>query len=53
MELNIDTIISAHFLQERFYFSDTVLPVFESGVPLLKERLQQLPESDKVITFVF
>ncbi|GER33253.1 ribose-phosphate pyrophosphokinase [Striga asiatica] len=36
-------------LLERFYFSDTVLSVFESGIPLLKQRLQQLPELDKII----
>ncbi|GER29695.1 ribose-phosphate pyrophosphokinase [Striga asiatica] len=42
-------IYDIHALQERFYFSDTVLPVFESGIPLLKQRLQQLPELDKII----
>ncbi|KAL7087222.1 hypothetical protein ACP275_13G054600 [Erythranthe tilingii] len=42
-------IYDIHALQERFYFSDTVLPVFESGVPLLKQRLQQLPQSDKIV----
>ena len=35
-------------LQERFYFGDTVLPLFESGIPLLRERLQQLPDADNV-----
>ncbi|KAK9707430.1 hypothetical protein RND81_07G197300 [Saponaria officinalis] len=25
-----------HALQERFYFGDTILPCFESGIPLLK-----------------
>lgn len=34
--------------QERFYFGDNVLPCFESGIPLLKSRLQQLPDSDNV-----
>jgi hypothetical protein len=34
--------------QERFYFGDNVLPCFESGIPLLKERLQQLPDADNV-----
>lgn len=43
---------SFSFLQERFYFSDSILPVFESGIPLLKQRLQQLPESEKVNTIV-
>ncbi|EYU29588.1 hypothetical protein ABFS82_13G044000 [Erythranthe guttata] len=42
-------IYDIHALQERFYFSDTVLPVFESGIPLLKQRLQQLPQSDKIV----
>ena len=35
-------------LQERFYFGDAVLPLFESGVPLLIERLRRLPDKDKV-----
>lgn len=35
-------------LQERFYFGDNVLPCFESGIPLLKNRLQELPDSDNV-----
>ena len=34
--------------QERFYFGDTVLPLFESGIPLLRERLRQLPDADNV-----
>ncbi|KAK6134958.1 hypothetical protein DH2020_031295 [Rehmannia glutinosa] len=42
-------IYDIHALQERFYFSDTVLPVFESGIRLLKERLQQLPALDKIV----
>lgn len=35
-------------MQERFYFGDHVLPLFETGIPLLKQRLHQLPDSDKV-----
>ena len=35
-------------LQERFYFGDGVLPLFESGIPLLLERLKQLPDQGKV-----
>ncbi len=35
-------------VQERFYFGDAVLPLFESGVPLLIERLRRLPDQDKV-----
>ena len=34
--------------QERFYFGDSVLPLFESGIPLLLEKLRQLPDHDKV-----
>ncbi|KAG0486078.1 hypothetical protein HPP92_008173 [Vanilla planifolia] len=41
-------IFDIHALQERFYFGDNVLPCFESGVPLLKNRLQQLPDSDNI-----
>jgi hypothetical protein len=36
--------------QERFYFGDSVLPCFESGIPLLKSRLQELPDSQNVGT---
>ena len=35
-------------IQERFYFGDNILPCFESGIPLLKRRLQDLPDSDNV-----
>lgn len=35
-------------VQERFYFGDNVLPCFESGIPLLKERLRELPDADNV-----
>ena len=31
-------------VQERFYFGDNVLPLFESGIPLLKERIAQLQD---------
>ncbi|PKU81473.1 ribose-phosphate pyrophosphokinase 4 isoform X1 [Dendrobium catenatum] len=41
-------IFDIHALQERFYFGDNVLPFFESGMPLLKNRLQQLPDSDNI-----
>ncbi|CAL1395247.1 unnamed protein product [Linum trigynum] len=37
-----------HALQERFYFGDTILPCFESGIPLLMNRLQQLPDSRNI-----
>jgi hypothetical protein len=35
-------------LQERFYFGDTVLPLFESGIPLVRERLKMLPDADNI-----
>lgn len=41
-------IYDIHALQERFYFGDNILPCFESGIPLLKKRLQQLPDSDNI-----
>lgn len=37
-----------HALQERFYFGDNILPCFESGIPLLKNRLQELPDSHNI-----
>jgi len=40
--------LSIFLVQERFYFGDHVLPLFVTGIPLLKQRLHQLPESDKV-----
>ncbi|KAE9456726.1 hypothetical protein C3L33_11370, partial [Rhododendron williamsianum] len=46
-------IYDIHALQERFYFSDHVLPCFETGIPLLKQRLQQLPDSDKASILAF
>ena len=37
-------IFDIHALQERFYFSDQVIPRLESGVPLLRARLAQLQD---------
>ncbi|KAJ1377239.1 Ribose-phosphate pyrophosphokinase, N-terminal domain [Sesbania bispinosa] len=42
-------IYDIHALQERFYFGDEVLPLFETGIPLLKQRLHQLPDADNVV----
>lgn len=42
-------IYDIHALQERFYFGDQILPLFETGIPLLKQRLLELPESDKIV----
>ena len=36
------------WLQERFYFGDTVLPLFESGIPLLRQVLRQLDDSENI-----
>ena len=35
-------------MQERFYFGDTVLPLFESGIPLVRERMRALPDADNI-----
>ncbi len=37
-------IFDIHALQERFYFSDQVIPRLESGVPLLREKLHRLEQ---------
>ncbi|CAM8909791.1 unnamed protein product [Rhodiola kirilowii] len=42
-------IYDIHALQERFYFGDHVLPLFETGIPLLKQRLSQLPDADNIV----
>ncbi|XP_024990804.1 ribose-phosphate pyrophosphokinase 4 [Cynara cardunculus var. scolymus] len=42
-------IYDIHALQERFYFGDNVLPCFETGIPLLKQRLHQLADSDNIV----
>ncbi|KAI5679242.1 hypothetical protein M9H77_10192 [Catharanthus roseus] len=41
-------IFDIHALQERFYFGDNILPCFESGIPMLLNRLQRLPDSDNI-----
>lgn len=41
-------IYDIHALQERFYFGDDLLPCFETGIPLLLQRLRQLPDADKI-----
>ncbi|KAK9145039.1 hypothetical protein Sjap_004942 [Stephania japonica] len=40
---------SVHQLEERFYFGDHVLPCFETGIPLLKRRLHQLPNAENIV----
>ena len=44
----IKTLIPNSCPQERFYFGDTVLPLFESGIPLLRQRLAKLADRDNV-----
>ncbi|KAK9109968.1 hypothetical protein Sjap_018028 [Stephania japonica] len=34
--------------RERFYFGDHILPCFETGIPLLKQRLHQLPDAKNI-----
>lgn len=41
-------IYDIHALQERFYFGDDVLPCFETGIPLLLQRLRQLPDAENI-----
>ncbi|KAL2322539.1 hypothetical protein Fmac_026918 [Flemingia macrophylla] len=43
-------IYDIHALQERLYFGEKVLPLFETGIPLLKQRLSHLPDADNVRT---
>ena len=42
-------IFDIHALQERFYFGDNILPCFESGIPLLLNRLALLEDADNVV----
>ena len=42
-------IFDIHALQERFYFGDSILPCFESGIPLLIDRLNTLEDADNVV----
>ncbi|KAF5952524.1 hypothetical protein HYC85_010468 [Camellia sinensis] len=40
--------VAIAFTLERFYFGDNVLPCFESRIPMLKNRLQELPDLDNI-----
>ncbi|KAF7837440.1 Ribose-phosphate pyrophosphokinase 4 [Senna tora] len=42
-------IYDIHALQERFYFGDEVLPLFDTGIPLLKQRLHKLPDAENIV----
>ena len=44
----MNTYLLAVRAQERFYFGDTVLPLFESGIPLLRKRLAKLADRDNI-----
>ena len=46
--MHLLTVLYACMLQERFYFGDTVLPLFESGIPLVRERMRSLPDADNI-----
>lgn len=48
MSLLLLLLLLSLSLQERFYFGDGVLPLFESGIPLLLDRLKRLPDREKV-----
>ncbi|XP_078149188.1 ribose-phosphate pyrophosphokinase 4-like [Carex rostrata] len=41
-------IYDIHALQENFYFGGNVLPLLETGVPLLLDRLRQLPDANNI-----
>lgn len=41
-------IFDIHALQERFYFSDNIIPRLESAIPLLLSTMQQLPDKDNI-----
>ena len=42
-------VVACHALQERFYFGDNILPCFESGIPLLLNRLTQCEDADNIV----
>jgi ribose-phosphate pyrophosphokinase len=42
-------IFDIHALQERFYFGDNILPCFESGIPLLLNRLANCEDADNIV----
>ncbi|KAE8669553.1 Ribose-phosphate pyrophosphokinase 4 [Hibiscus syriacus] len=44
-----NTTLALSSKAEMFYFGDHVLPLFETGIPLLKKRLHQLPDADKIV----
>jgi len=42
-------VFDIHALQERFYFGDSVTPLFASGIPLLLEQLAKLEDASDVV----
>lgn len=42
-------IFDIHALQERFYFGDNILPCFESGIPLLLNRLAKCEDAENIV----
>ncbi|GFO01271.1 ribose-phosphate pyrophosphokinase 4-like, partial [Plakobranchus ocellatus] len=46
-------IYDIHALQERFYFSDNVIPRLETAVPLLQHELHGLEEQGEQLAFAF
>ncbi|XP_076456527.1 uncharacterized protein LOC143290873 [Babylonia areolata] len=45
-------IYDIHALQERFYFSDTVIPRLETAIPLMQRELEKLPDRND-LAFAF
>ncbi|XP_067935670.1 uncharacterized protein [Watersipora subatra] len=41
-------LFDIHALQERFYFSDTVIPRLETAIPLLLRKLKMLPHKSNI-----
>ena len=41
-------VFDIHALQERFYFTDTVIPILETAIPLIQKRLGKLPTHPEV-----
>lgn len=42
-------IYDIHALQERFYFSDNVIPRLETAIPLLQRELATLPDKENLV----
>ncbi|KAK3087789.1 hypothetical protein FSP39_010596 [Pinctada imbricata] len=42
-------IFDIHALQERFYFSDNIIPRLESAIPLLLKEIRELSDQDNLV----